>query len=80
MLRKGGSCRETPKIEGVADAVVSDCLDGQAPVGVALGAFVAPASGAMAKRTAIKLQNRRENIVMVVSYYYAIAFSSGSTR
>jgi hypothetical protein len=68
MLRKGGSCREMPKIEGVA---VSDCLDGQAPPGVAMippGAFVAPVTGAMAKRTVIKLQNRRENIVIVVVY------------
>jgi hypothetical protein len=69
MLRKGGSCRETPKIEG---AVVSDCFDGQAPAMVA-PALVAPTAGMTAKRTAIKLQNRRENIVIVnipvVSYY-----------
>jgi hypothetical protein len=33
------------------------------------GAFVAPTAGMTAKRTAIKLQNRRENIVIVDIVY-----------
>jgi hypothetical protein len=63
MLRKGGSFWETPNNEGAA---VSDCLDGQEAAMVVPGALVAPIVGTTAKRSAIKLQNRRENIVMVV--------------
>jgi hypothetical protein len=62
MLRTAGSCRETPKIEGACVCCA------QEPTGETMGVFVVVATvvGTMAKSTAMRPQNRTENIVIII--------------